>query len=392
MHFSHDLPNGLLMPLLPLIRADLGLSYLQSGLLISARSLTTGISQLPGGWLGDRFSKRIIIAIGIGGVGLAAMAIGLSSSYYPLLVILIIGGLFAGAYHPSATSWLSNYFEKQRRGKALSLHLIGGAAAFSIGPVLAGYISGMLGWRSSFIILSIPTLVAVLVILAKFRQPAPLDPSQLMSEASTDDGTQATARRLPTRLGPVLQLVGGITSLVVLMQLIAGFVMGFFSIYLVDIHNIDPAYAAMWLSVVRVGAIVGSPLGGWISDKWGRREAIFLALVATGPIIYLLIKLPFSWVLISVFILFGLLTHMRQATIQPFLMDNTPPELRGTVFGIYFGLGMEGQSLLQPVAGYFMDIFGILNIFNIIAMISIGMSLVVFLFAIRHIISIRQLT
>jgi len=91
MHFSHDLVAGILIPLLPLIRAGLGLNYLQSGLLISARAITTGLSQLPGGWLGDRFSKRVVIAIGIGGVGLASLAIGLSSAYYPLLVILALG-------------------------------------------------------------------------------------------------------------------------------------------------------------------------------------------------------------------------------------------------------------------------------------------------------------
>ena len=37
---------------------------------------------------------------------------------------------------------------------------------------------------------------------------------------------------------------------------------------------------------------------------------------------------------------------------------------------------MEGMSLAQPVAGYFMDIFGITEVFSVIALISIGLSLV----------------
>ena len=56
-------------------------------------------------------------------------------------------------------------------------------------------------------------------------------------------------------------------------------------------------------------------------------------------------------------------------------MDNTPPQLRGMVFGIYFGLSMEGASILQPVAGYFMDIFGIVSVFQVIAIMSIALSL-----------------
>jgi len=44
------------------------------------------------------------------------------------------------------------------------------------------------------------------------------------------------------------------------------------------------------------------------------------------------------------------------------------------MFGIYFGLGLEGQNLIQPVAGHFMDIFGIAGVFNGIALISVGLS------------------
>ncbi|TET68116.1 MAG: hypothetical protein E3J40_01925 [Dehalococcoidia bacterium] len=72
---------------------------------------------------------------------------------------------------------------------------------------------------------------------------------------------------------------------------------------------------------------------------------------------------------------------LRQATVQPFLMDSVPSQLRATMFGIYFGLALEGQSLIQPVAGHFMDIFGIAAVFNGIALISVGLSLVALLLA-----------
>ena len=120
----------------------------------------------------------------------------------------------------------------------------------------------------------------------------------------------------------------------------------------------------------------GSLLGGWLSDKWGRRNAIFLALITTGPILYAATQLPFNAVLIVLLVAFGVVMYMRQVTIQALLMDSTPSYLRATVFGIYFGLSMEGMSLLQPVAGHFMDIFGIAEVFHIIALASVALSLV----------------
>lgn len=377
-HLSHDLCTGLLVALLPLIRAGLGLSYLQSGLLLSAYTITSGLSQFPGGWLGDRVSRKIVIAIGLGGVSLAALAVGLSTAYYPLLVVLIIMGIFAGAYHPSATSMLSGYFEEAKRGKVIALHMVGGSIGFAIGPVLGGLIGGTLGWRFAFIILGIPALVAAPLVLKKFRQQERVSGGEPVSPASTRDGAPAK----PT-LGQVLRPVAAITALAILTQLVAGSAMAFIPLYLVDKHNVAPAHAAMLLGVIRGGGIAGSLFGGWLSDKWRRKNAIFLALVATGPILYLLTILPFNPALMVGFVLLGLVMYMRSATIQVHLMDSTPPQLRATVFGIYFGLGMEGMSLVQPVAGHFMDIFGITQVFHIIALISIALSLVVLLLVIR---------
>ena len=381
-HLCHDLPTGLLVAMLPLIRESLGLSYLQSGLLLSAYGITSGLSQFPGGWIGDRVSRQIVIAIGLAGIGLATLAIGLSSAYYPMLFILVIMGIFSGAYHPSATSMLSDYFEETRRGKVIAFHIIGGITGFAISPVLGGLIAKTLGWRFAFIILGIPALVAMpLVLKKKFRQQEPVNGNKPEKQSSTKDDVTSQPRHRGIGIGKVLRPIAIVAVLVVLAQLISGSAMLFIPIYLVDKHNIAPASAAMLMSVVRGGGIAGSLFGGWLSDRWGRRNAIFLSLVATGPILYLLTKLPFNEGLMVIFILFGMVTLMRQATFQPFLMDNTPPYLRATVFGIFFGLTMEGASLVQPIVGYFMDIFGIVGVFNTIALISVALSVVALLLA-----------
>ena len=373
-HLSHDLCTGLLVALLPLIKEGLGLSYLQSGLLLSALTITSGLSQFLGGWLGDRLSRQVVITIGLSGIGLTSLAVGLSSAYYPMLFILIIMGVFAGAYHPSAVSMLFGSFEETRRGKVIALHMVGGSIGFAIGPILGGLIAEMLGWHFAFIILSIPALVAVPLLFKKFRQQ--VNNSRLVNQASTNNGPTSQERQRSIGIFQALRLVAIIFTLAVLMQLIAGSAMAFIPIYLVDKHNIAPAYAVMLIGIVRGGGIVGSLFGGWLSDKWSRKNAIFLALVATGPTLYLLTKLPFNAGFIVIFILFGILMYMKQATVQPFLMGSVPPQLRATIFGIYFGLGMEGMSLVQPVAGYFMDIFGIVEVFNVIALICIVLSVV----------------
>lgn len=373
-HAGHDLCTGLLAALLPFVKEGLGLSYLQSGLLLSAYTITSGLSQFLGGWIGDRFRRKLIIAVGLGGVGLSTLAVGLSPTYYPMLTILVIMGIFAGAYHPSAVATLSSSFEATRRGKVIALHMVGGSIGFTIGPILGGPIAELLGWRFAFIILSLPALAAVPVILKKFRQM-----ELVSSTKSQQQPSQPTIH--VTSIWQALRSIIIIFLLAVLTHLVAGSVMAFIPVYLVDKHHVAPAYAAMMMGIVRGGGIAGSLFGGWLSDRWSRKKAIFLSLAVTGPVLYLLTQLPFNAGLIIVLLTFGTLRYMTQSTVQPFLMDSVPPQLRATMFGIYFGLSVEGMSLAQPVAGHFMDIFGIAEVFTVIALISVGLSLAALLLA-----------
>jgi len=252
-HASHDQCAGLLVALLPFIREDLGLSYLQSGLLISVYSITAGGSQFLGGWLGDRTARFLVMAVGLSGVGLSTLAIGFSTSYYSLLVFLITMGLFAGAYHPSATSMVSGYFEESRMGRVMSVHMLGGSIGFALGPILGGIIAGVMGWRYAYILLSLPALLAVMVAVFKFKKLEHL--SMGLHTSTSVDGDQVVAQSPPKKLTllRVLRPIAAIFILAVLMQLVVGSAMAFIPLYLVDKYAIAPTYASMLMGIIRGG-------------------------------------------------------------------------------------------------------------------------------------------
>jgi FSR family fosmidomycin resistance protein-like MFS transporter len=262
--------------------------------------------------------------------------------------------------------------------------MLGGSLGFSSSPVIGGFIASRLDWRFAFIILAIPALIAAAILLFKFKERRLPE----YTHAVTNEGNKNT-KDVPTndRAGKskikividTLKPIGLLTILAILFQFVAGCAMAFIALYLVDKHGISTVYAAMWLGIIRGGGIAGSLLGGWLSDKWGRRNALTLVLVITGPILFMVTRLPFGVVLIAVMLLLGLTMNMRQSTLQPLLVAYTPPALMATVFGFYFGLSMEGSSMIQPVAGYFMDIIGINQVFDILAFIALGLSTVALL-------------
>ena len=92
-HFSHHLCTEVLVPLLPLLRRDLGLNYFESGVLVSSFSLSYGLGQIPMALLADRFSRRSLIVLGLVGISLSTTAVGLTNAYWQMVPCFIALGL-----------------------------------------------------------------------------------------------------------------------------------------------------------------------------------------------------------------------------------------------------------------------------------------------------------
>ena len=348
-HFGHDLCLGLLPALIPFLRNALDLNYLQAGGLLAALMITVGFSQFLGGWLGDRFPRRLLVAIGMCGVGMCSFVVGLSGSYFILIFVFIAMGIFAGLYHPSGVALLFDGVESNRRGRAVAYHMVGGSVGYLIAPLLGGFIATVLGWQAAFMLLCIPTFLAASALLA-----FPLDSK---SQSAKEQPYKTDSRAVT----PWHRLIS-ISIMSILMEVVTGAAVAFFALFLVDVQGFTPGSATIGLVLLRSGGLVGALIGGYFSDRWGHHRAILLSFLASGPTLLLLSYLttvPFFIVLFF----FGLFYIMREVSVQIYLLDETPMRFRSRIIGIYFGFGMEGSSLIQPLVGHAMDNFGINSIY-----------------------------
>ena len=106
-HFSHHVLTALLIPLLPFIRSDFGLSYTQTGVVAAIFTIAYGFAQLPGGWLADRTGPGLLLLLSISGVAIAGGLVGATFGYASLLTLLFVMGLMGGGYHPAASLVIS---------------------------------------------------------------------------------------------------------------------------------------------------------------------------------------------------------------------------------------------------------------------------------------------
>ncbi len=355
-HFGHHLLAGLLTPLLPFIRDDFVLDYTQAGWVISAFSLSYGISQLPAGWLADRISPRILIAIGISGTALFGLLVGLSPTYVIMVIFLVLLGVAGGGYHPASAPLVSASVEPKNRGRALGIHQMGGSASLFIVPLVTAASATAWGWRGSFIALAVPTMVfgiVLYVLLGRQMAVKKVEPEITNSLGGTPSPPGNLRRLVP------FFFLSTFNHAVVLA------VISFIPLYLVDHFGVSEGAAAALLALVFSGGLWASPLGGYLSDRLGRVRVVLVVCLIAGPAVYLLNLVPYGLGIGVILLIIGMCMHIWMPVSEAYILGQTSERRRSTILGLYYSARIEGGGVLTPVMGYLIDRLGFHSSFTI---------------------------
>jgi len=362
-HFAHHTSNSLLNPLLPLIRDTFAMSYAQSGFAVSAYSLSLGLSNGPIGLLADRVGPRKVMVVGLVLTGLASAALSQAGGYGQLLVLLLALGIISGTYHAPAAALISRLFSSRVRGAAMGLHITGGHLSYFAAPLLAAYLATTTGtWRTAYLWFAVvPIALGIALWLT-----TPAD-----TRARTSGDLLAPFGEIRT----VFRTIGPLVSLSIAFQVGIASMFAFLALYLVDARGISPALAAIAFGFTQLVGIVGAPLGGWLSDRLGRRIPILISLGVIGPSVYLIAITPNDLLLIPLTI-FGLAFSMRATATEVLVMDTAPAARRGAVLGAYYLAAQPIGGIATPIFGLIAGAVGISAAFSGIGLMLVAMSLV----------------
>lgn len=307
---------------------------------------------IPIAWLADRRNRVTIIAASITLWSLFTAACGLAQTYAHL-VLARMGVAFgeAGGIAPSY-ALIADFYPKRRRARALAFYSLGIPIGSALGIFFGGWLATVLSWRSAFLIVGLAGLPTALLVKALIREPV---------RGRFDEG-QAGATVAPP-LGETIRALAASPSFWLLsFGAASGSILGYGLIFwLPSFFNRSfglPLADVAWFygSIVLVGGIAGTWLGGWLGDRLGPSRPGAYALIPaicfciTAPAFALGLFAPNLWVAWLLFTI-GQMTALAwlgpvisavQHIVQPairatasasFLFINN---LIGIAFGIYF--------------------------------------------------------
>ncbi len=349
-HFGHHVVASLLLPLLPFIRDEFALDYIQVGWMVSAFTLAYGVSQLPAGWLADRAGPRKLITVGISGVGLAGLLVGLSPTYVMLIVFLVLLGAMGGGYHPAASPLVSESVAPKRRGRALGIHQVGGTASFFLTPLIAVGVAAALGWRGTFISLAVAVIVfgiVFYVLLGRRGHTKETEAAAVDNHIEKPPSSSGRLRHL------VLFLILGVSLQILLFSTIS-----LLPLFVVDHFGVSEEAAAFLLALYHSAGLLAGPLGGHLSDRIGKVPVMLVVSLIAGPVVYLLGLVSFGWSISIVLFVMGMSQYISMPIAEAYIISHTSERNRSSVLGIYYFASRGGPGIMVPVIGYLFDRFG----------------------------------
>jgi MFS family permease len=151
--------RGAMSTAAPLIQHDLRLTNTQFGFLFSVFFWTYASTQVPVGWLSDRYGAQNVLSAGLALWAAATALTGFTSGFAMLVGLRLLLGLGESVGFPTVSAILTSAVPPRSLGRANGIVAVGYLIGPGIGVLLAGLLIDQVGWRGTFVTFGIGSIL-----------------------------------------------------------------------------------------------------------------------------------------------------------------------------------------------------------------------------------------
>lgn len=311
---------------------------------------------LPSGLLLDRISQRLLtsvaLCVSIGGVFLMVCA----HTVYSLLLARLLMGLGAGLQFAGCVRILVNWLKPNLIGRGMGVVVTIGILGGVMAQTPFAYLVQAWGWREALFAVGVLGLI-VTGIAALFVPNHPKE-FKFSEGAHTINALSLFKRFKLAFLKKQNLLCGFYVSLMNLPLFMLGAMWGIS--YLVAENGMTTLQASSICSMLFIGAIVGSPLSGLLSDHLQNRTRPMQwgALLSLVLIVFILFLKPNNFgILLWSYFLLGLIPSIQVLGFSVVIESNSKG-ISSTATSVISMLSLLGGAISQPLFGALVSGYG----------------------------------
>lgn len=362
LNFLNYIDRYVLAAVFEPVKRELHLSDAQLGWTLSAFMITYAVTAPVFGRLGDLFTRKRLIAAGVTLWSFATAAAGLASSFWRLFVPRALVGVGEASYATLAPGIITDFYEEERRGRALAVFYAAIPAGSAMGFVLGGELAARFGWRTAFLVVGLPGL-AFAVLALTMREP---------QRGAADAGLGGEASAPPTVAETYVLLWHNSTYVFVTLGFIAytfalGGLVGWMPAFLERYDGMSTARANEVFGTVTVlSGFAGTFAGGFIGDyllRYSKNAYLWLSgigLIVGAPLTVVALAARNATVFMPAMFLAELFLFLNTGPLNAVLLGCVPAAIRATAMAAnIFCIHAFGDVISPPIIGVLSDNFGL---------------------------------
>lgn len=357
-HAFNDSYMFIIPLLLPLLREEFHINYVQSGLILTTYFAIRSIFTLIFGYFGDTYDKRTIIAGGFISSSILLGGLIWAKNIHTIIAFLLLMAIGVSTFHPLATAIVRENSLTSQRGRNFSLFGAAGVAGAFISSLLFGFFVHLWGWKITCLLISLPGYFLAYVYLK--------------SKRGKKNHKAEAERKIKQSHIPLFFISKAIRKLG------TWAVIAFLPFYAIDYIGLRPEISSWSISIFFAGLFLGNLISSRISDK---SQPFDLILSTTIASVFLILGITFVVRPIIIILLIGILGILQglyyptQNTWQTFIC---PVHNQSSFFGI--GIFAEGISatIAPTLYGWIADQISLIGAYRLAA-VPLFISFILFL-------------
>jgi MFS family permease len=338
------------------IQHDLGLNDSLMGIVLGAFSIPYALLQIFGGNIGERLGPRKALTwIGLLW-GVATIATGFSIGFFSLVGARLLLGLTESAAFPTATQAMSRWIPRDRNGFAQGVVHSASRLATAAAPLIVAALIVWGGWRSSFLLVGVLSLVWAVIWVTLFRN-RPMDYPKITEQELSE--LPAYVERVDRPAIPWGKLLRTLAP-VAFVDFAYGWTFWVFITWLPSFlgtnFHLSLSTYALYTSLILLAGVLGDTVGGVLSDRllrytgnlrFARRTTLLIGIIGS---LLCLVPLLFVQTLTIATVSLCLSLFFLELTVAPLwsIPMDVAPQWAGTASGVMnTGFGIAG--IFSPI-------------------------------------------
>ena len=166
---ANNLNDGMMWGLLPILLYSLSFSIAEIGILAAVYPTIWGLGQLFTGALGDKYSKKLLLVLGMLIQAIGIFMIAYSTSYQTIFIAAVLLGIGTALVYPVFLAAIADYTHPEQRAECIGVYRLWRDLGYAIGALSSGIIADIYGLQTAFIVIGFVTLIAGIQISVRMK-------------------------------------------------------------------------------------------------------------------------------------------------------------------------------------------------------------------------------